>query len=217
MGQGRWPLEASQSLTSAKVVAPAKSTPLNGSGSPTAHHHRRNAFCASSRNWSSRPDIVRRTVVWCWSPVCAEVGVRRCCGCRRARCVPAEAQAARRRQIQPRAQRQSIMELSTARAATRGFCVSVERKRSPHDLRSLSEITRNIASCRLAPLFERHRQRVGDRGRDRLRIVGVDQQRRLSSRRRAGEAREDQHARDRPRPARRHIPWPRGSCRRAAA
>ena len=44
------------------------------------------------------------------------------------------------------------------------------------------------------PLFERHREGMRDRGRDRLRIVGIDQQRRRELGRRACKARQDENA-----------------------
>ena len=68
-----------------------------------------------------------------------------------------------------------------------------------------------------APFGQRHVERLLDGVRHAARVVGIDHDGAGELARRAGQRREDQHARDRPDPAPRRIPWPPGSCRRAPA
>ena len=72
--------------------------------------------------------------------------------------------------------------------------VSAARKCSPHDLRSFSEITWNSAAWRSRRSSSGMESACAIDGRDRLRIVGIDQQRGRAFGRRAGKARQDQHA-----------------------
>ena len=81
-----------------------------------------------------------------------------------------------------------------AAPATLAGCRNVSMNRSPQNLISFSVSTLMISAWRPLPLVERHRQRLLDRVADRLGIVGIDQQRGRAFHRRAGEARQDQHA-----------------------
>ena len=109
----------------------------------------------------------------------------------RARSPPSSAPITPRRRGRSRTCRSGC---SGAPGAPAGWVNAVDEALAP----MLDVVLRQHLDQRAMPraaLVERHRQRLMDRGRDRLLIVRIDQQRRLAFDRGAGKARQDEHAR----------------------
>ena len=122
-----------------------------------------------------------------------------------------------------RLQRANLPGLSQGQRDQFCFCYAVEnpwpgesasRKSFCHLLTSFSMITCSSAACRSRRSSQRHGQRLRDGARDRLGIIGIDQQRTFAVE--AAPAKRERMSTNCPDPARRRIPWRRDLFRPAA-